>query len=70
MILPVLLCGSECWCLTERLLCKLRTFHHQFVKKICNVTKLHTGILHIKTTDLLENLLLDPTHLYKCKRHL
>ena len=70
LILPILLYGSECWCLTERLLCKLRTFHHQCVRKMCNVTRLHTRILHIKTTDLLESLLLDPIDLYICKRHL
>ena len=37
---------------------------------MCNVTRLHTRILHIKTTDLLESLLLDPIDLYICKRHL
>ena len=35
-----------------------------------NVTRLHTRILHVKTTDLLESLLLDPIDLYICKRHL
>ena len=64
LILPILLYGSECWCLTERLLRKLRTFHHQCVRKMCNVTRLDTRILHIKTTDLLESLLLDPIDLY------
>ena len=70
LTLPILLYGSECWCLTERLLCKLRTFHYQCVRKMCNVTRLYTRILHIKTTDLLENLLLDPIDLCICKRHL
>ena len=44
LTLPILLHGSECWCLTERLLCKLRTFHNQCVRKVCNVTRLHTRI--------------------------
>ena len=70
LILPILLYGSEYWCLTERLLWKLRTFHHQCVRKMCNVTRLHTRILHIKTTDLLESFLLDPVDLYLCKHHL
>ena len=70
IILSILPGGSECWCLTEQLLCKLRTFHHQCVRKICHVTRLHTRILHVKTTDLLESLLLDPIDLYICKRHL
>ena len=59
--------GSECWCLTERILCKLRTFHYQCVRKICNVTRLNTRILHIKTTDLLESFFLDPIDLHICK---
>ena len=37
---------------------------------MCNVTRLHTRILHIKTTDLLESFLLDPIDLYICKHHL
>ena len=53
LILLILLYGSECWCLTERLLRKLRTFHHQYVRKMCNITRLHTRILHIKTTNRL-----------------
>ena len=53
LILLILLYGSECWCLTERLLRKLRTFHHQCVRKTCNITRLHTRILHIKTTNRL-----------------
>ena len=67
LILPIPLYGSICWCLTEQLLCKLRTFHHECVRKMCNVTRLHIRILHIKTTDLLESLLLDPIDLYICK---
>ena len=70
LILPILLHGSECWCLTERFLCKLGTFHHQCVRKMCNVTRLHTRILYIKTTDLLDSLLLDTIDLYMYKRHL
>ena len=65
IILSILPGGSECWCLTEQLLCKLRTFHHQCVRKMCHVTRLHTRILHVKTTDLLESLLLDPIDLYR-----
>ena len=68
LILSIVLHGSQCWCLTEQLLCNLRTFHHQCVRKMCSMTRLHTRILHIKTTDLLESLLLDPIDLYMCKR--
>ena len=39
-------------------------------EKCVNVTRLHTRILHIKTTYLLESLLLDPMDLNICKRHL
>ena len=39
--------------------------HHQCVWKISNVNRLHTRILHIKTSDLLESLLLDPIDLYR-----
>ena len=70
LILLILFYDSECYCLIERLLCKLRTFHHQCVKKMCNMIRLHTRILHIKTADLFESLLLDPIDLYICKRHL
>ena len=70
LILPIPRYGTECWCLTERRLCKLRNFHRQCVRKMCNMTRLHTKILHIKTTDLLESLLLDPIVLFICKRHL
>ena len=70
LILPIPLYGTECWCLTERPLCKLRNFHHQCARKMCNVIRLHTKILHIKTTDLLESLLLDPIVSFICKRHL
>ena len=66
----MLLHGSECWCLTKQHLCKLRSFHHQCVRKMCNVTRLHIRILYIKTTDLLERFLLDPIDLYVCKHHM
>ena len=70
LILPIPRYGTECWCLTEQRLWKLRNFHCQCVRKMCNMTRLHTKILHIKTTHLLESLLLDPIVLFIRKRHL
>ena len=58
--LPVLLYGSELWCLTERLLNKLRAFHARCARSMCRVTLLHTRIHRISTATLLDRLGLTP----------
>jgi hypothetical protein len=56
LVLTILLYGSECWCLTEKLFNRLRSFHRKNVRKMCNITMRHTIKHHIKTKDLLKRL--------------
>ena len=46
IILPILLYGCECWCLTESLNRKLRNFHNQCVRAMCRVNLRHS-FLHV-----------------------
>ena len=59
-ILPILLYGVECWCLTEKLLNKLRSFHWRCVRSICCVTLLDRK----RTSDLLDKLSLKSIDTY------
>ena len=65
-ILPILLYGVECWCLTEKLLNKLRAFHHRCVRSICRVTLLDRK----RTSDLLDKLYLESIDTYICRQQL
>ena len=56
-ILPILLYGVECWCLTEKLLNRLRSFHHRCVRAMCRVT-------------LLERLSFNSIDTYVCRQQL
>ena len=56
MILSILLYGSECWCLTEKLFRQLRNFHARCVRAMCRVNRMHTREHHISTADLLNRL--------------
>ena len=56
MILSILLYGSECWCLTEKLFRQLRNFHARCVRAMCRVNRRHTREHHISTADLLDRL--------------
>ena len=56
LILSILLYGSETWCLTEKLFNKLRVFHARCVRNMCRVTRLHTRLHRISTSDLLKRL--------------
>ena len=64
VILPILLYGAECWCLTEQLLQKLRMFHRRCVRSMCNVNRSHTFNLRITTNELLQQLSLSPIDVY------
>jgi len=56
LCLSVLLYGSECWCLTEKLFDKLRGFHHRCVRAMCHVN-MHTVIkFRLPTANLLYRL--------------
>ena len=59
LILAILLYGSECWVLTERLRQCLRAFHAQCLRVMCHVTRLRTWQEGISTRALeLEVVLL------------
>ena len=70
LILPILLYGAECWCLTEKLYQHLRTFHAQCIRSMCRVTRRHTRIHHISTVQLLKRLCLTSVDVYVVKRQL
>ena len=65
-ILSILLYGCECWSLTEKLLNKLRAFHHRCVRSICRVTLLDRKC----TSDLLDKLSLESIDTYICRQQL
>ena len=65
-ILPILLYGVECWCLTEKLVNKLRSFHRRCVRSICHVTLRD----HKRTSDLLDKLSLESIDTYICRQQL
>ena len=54
--LSVLLYGSECWRLTEKLYNKLRTFHSKCARAMCRITMHHTIKHHIKSQTLYTRL--------------
>ena len=56
LVLTVLLYGSELWCLTEKLLNKLRSFHARCIRAMSRVTLLHTRAHRISTATLMERL--------------
>ena len=60
LVLPILLYGSELWCLTEKSLNKLRLFHARCIRTLCRVTRRHTRTHRITTSTLLERVGLPP----------
>ena len=70
VILPILLYGAECWCLTEKLLHQLRTFHNRCVRSMCRVNLYHTRVWHVSTQELLTRLGLEPIDTYVCREQL
>lgn len=64
LVLSLLLYGSECWCLTEKLRRRLQTFYRSCVRTMCRITIAHTIRHHIKTSDLLQRLKLHPIDHY------
>lgn len=54
LILSILLYGSECWSLTQKLYLRLQSFHRKCARKLCNITMQHTIRRHIRTSDVLE----------------
>ena len=52
LILPILLYGSETWCLTEDLFNRLRTFHARCIRAMCRVNRHHTWKHRISSAEL------------------
>ena len=70
LVLTILLYGSECWSLTEKLYNRLRAFHFRCVRSMCRVTRLHTRRHHISNADLLRRTGLQTIDAYISKRQL
>ena len=70
LVLTILLYGSECWSLTEKLYNRLRAFHHRCIRSMCRVTRLHTRKHLISNAELLERTDLQPIDSYISKRQL
>ena len=70
LVLTILLYGSECWSLTEKLYNRLRAFHHRCIRSMCRVTRLHTRRHLISNAELLERTDLLPIDSYISKRQL
>ena len=70
LILPILLYGSESWCLTEKLFNLLRVFHRRCVRSMCGVTMKHVFELRITNDELLNKLNLLSIDSYVYKRQL
>ena len=70
LVLSILLYGSEAWCLTEVLLDRLRRFHARCVRAMCRVTLKHSWDHHIKTSELLRRIGVEPIDIYISRRQL
>ena len=54
LVVNILLYGSECWCLTEALLHRLRVFHHHCLRVMLGVRRSAVWRCSIRTSKLLE----------------
>lgn len=70
LILPILLYGSECWCMTESLLRKIRSFYHGCIRSMCRVNRKHTFLHRISTDELLERVGLESIETYIYRQQL
>lgn len=69
-ILPILLYGSECWCLSEKLRNMIRKFHNQCIRALCHVNLFHLWKERIKMSDLMKEVGLKEIESYLCKQQL
>ena len=69
-ILPVLLYGVECWCLTEVLFNKLRSFHHRCLRAMCRVNRWHVYQHRISTKDLMKRVNIESIDTYVTRQQL
>ena len=70
LVLPILLYGSDSWCLTEKLNSMLRIFHQRCVRSMCRVTLIQCYNFSINNEELLRRSNLRATDDYVTKRQL
>ena len=70
LVLSIALYGSECWCLPEPLLERLRVFHAQCLRAMSRVTRKHTWEHRISSMQLMQELGLDAIDFYVARRQL
>ena len=70
LILAILLYGAETWCLTESLWRELSCFHNKCLHAMCRVTRKHTRVHRISSTDLMNRLNIKSIQSYVTKRQL
>jgi len=70
IILNILLYGAESWCLTEKLLQRLRVFHNQCIRSMCRVTRWHTRKHRISNKVLRDRLKMETIDQYISERKL
>jgi hypothetical protein len=69
VVMSILLYGSECWCLTEASMDKLRCFHARCVRSMNRVTLKHCFNHRISTASLLDKMNLESIDTYvKCRQ--
>ena len=69
-ILTVLLYGAECWCLTEVLFNKLRSFHRRCLRAMCRINRWHAYQHRISTRDLMTRLNVESIDTYITRQQL
>ena len=71
LVLPILLYGCECWCLTQALRAKLRKFHHACcARTMCRINMWHTREYRITTASILQLLEMRSIETYVVRRQL
>ena len=70
LILSIMLYGSECWSLTEKLYNSLRCFHARCIRAMCRVTRYHTRHHRISTQQLMDRLKISEMDTYISRRQL
>ena len=70
LVVNILLYGSECWCLTEGQLGRLRVFHSRCIRSMCRVTRWQTWQYRIKSATLRDRMRLETIDHYVSLRRL
>ena len=70
LILPILLYGSETWCLTEELYNRLRAFHARCIRTMCRVNRRHTWEHRISSEELRNRTGIKTIDIYITRRQL